>query len=149
MTSTNVELVRSIFSAWERGDYSHPEEWAHPQIEFVFADGPSPGRWVGLDGLADAWRGFLSAWEEWRSEADEYRELDDERVLALAHYAGRGKASRFDVTQIGTESAGLFHIRDGRVIKLVFYFDRERALADLGLPAKAEGLASETESKHS
>jgi ketosteroid isomerase-like protein len=142
VASTNVDLVRSIFAAWERGDYSRPEEWAHPEIEFVFADGPSPGRWVGLAGLADAWRGFLSAWEEWRSEADEYRELDNERVLVLAHYGGRGKASRFDVTQVGTESAGVFHVRGGKVIRLVFYFDRARALADLGLHSEAGSESS-------
>jgi len=47
--SPNVELVRSIIEAWERGDYSSAE-WAHPEIEYVFADGP-------LDGTGRAGRG--------------------------------------------------------------------------------------------
>ena len=32
------------------------------------------------------------------------------------------------------EGARLFQLRDGKVIKLVVYLDRQRAFADLGLP---------------
>jgi ketosteroid isomerase-like protein len=130
--SENLDLVRSIFSGWERGDYSWTA-WADPAIEFEFADGPTPGRWVGLPGLADAWRDFLDVWEGFRSELDECRELDRERVLTLAHYGGRGKSSRVEIARTPTRSAGIFEFRDGKVIKLTFYFDRERALADLDI----------------
>jgi hypothetical protein len=104
MASANVELVRSIVAAWERGDFSSAE-WAHPEIEFAFADGPSPQSSTGVASMAEALRDFLSAWQEYRAEVDQYRELDGERVL----------------------------IRGGQVTKLVIYFDCERALADLGL----------------
>ena len=136
MASANLELVRSIYAAWERGDYSSAA-WAHPEIELVFADGPSPGRWTGLAGLAEFMRDILLAWEDWRVEADEYRELDDERVLTLSHFSGRGKTSGLELGQMRTKGAELFHVRDGKVTRLVIYWGRERAFADLGLASDA------------
>jgi ketosteroid isomerase-like protein len=130
--SENLDLVRALYAAWERGDFSS-REWAHPQIEFINADGPAPGRWIGYAGMAQGWGDFLSAWGEYRIEAEDYRELDDQRVLALVHQGGRGKASGVQLDEMQTEAAALFHIREGKVTRLVYYWDRDRALADLGL----------------
>lgn len=141
VASTNMELVRSLYSAWERGDFSSVE-WADPEIEFVMADGPSPGSWTGLAGLAEGWGEFLSAWEEWRARVDEYRELDAERVLVLVFHSGRGRTSGLDLDQVRAKGAVLFHIRDGRVTKLVSYLDRERAFADMGLAPEPDSQRS-------
>jgi ketosteroid isomerase-like protein len=130
--SPNLDLVRSIFAAQERGDYSSAE-WAHPEIELVMADGPHPGSWTGLAGMAEGTRDWLSAWEDHRAEAEAYRELDDERVLVLIQYSGRGKRSGLELEQMGAQGARLYHIRGDKVTRLVIYFDRKRALADLGL----------------
>jgi ketosteroid isomerase-like protein len=136
MASTNLDLVRSIFSDWERGDFSSAA-WADPEIEFVMADGPMAGSWKGLAGMAEAQREWLTAWEKLRQEPEEYRELDGERILALHRFSARGKGSGLEVGHIRTEAAALFHFRDGKVFKLVHYFDRRRALADLGLASEA------------
>ena len=127
-----MEVVRSIYAAWERGDY-RSAEWAHPEISFAVADGPTPGSWTGVADMAGVLRELLSAFEELRSEADEYRPLDDERVLVLVHFTGRGKTSGMEVGDIQMTGANLFHVRDGTVTRLVLYWDRENALNDLGL----------------
>ena len=130
--SENLDLVRSIYADWERGDYSDAE-WAYPDIEYVSVDGPEPGTWVGVRGVAQGWFGWMSVWEDFRAEADEYRELDYQRVLVLDRSSGRGKTSGLEIGQMRAKGAVLFHIRDGKVTRLVVYFDRDRALADLGL----------------
>jgi ketosteroid isomerase-like protein len=99
--SANLDLVRSIYADWERGDYSRAD-WARPEIEFVLADGPDPGRWIGLAGTTAAWRDRLTFAHDLRTMADEYRELDDERVLVLFHHTGRGKVSEIELTHTHT-----------------------------------------------
>ena len=132
MPSANLDLVRSIYAAWGRGDFSSAD-WAHPEIEFVVAAGPSPGSWTGRAGLAEGYRDWLNAWEDFRATAEEYRELDDERVLVLNYFTGRGKTSGLELVGTRSKGASLCHVRDGQVTRLVLYGDRERALADLGL----------------
>ena len=95
MSSSNLDLVRSIFADWERGDYSWVE-WADPEIEFVVTDGPSPGVWTGVAGMAE------------------------------------GKAGGLVAGQMRSQGVALYHISAGKVTRLVCYWDRDRALADLG-----------------
>ena len=131
-TSSNLDLVRSIYADWERGDFDRAD-WAHPEIQLVGPDGPDAGAWTGLSAMRDTWREWLSAWDEWRVEAEEYRELEDGSVLVLVHQSGRGKTSRIEIGRALGGHATLFHFRDDKVDRLVIYADRERALADLGL----------------
>jgi ketosteroid isomerase-like protein len=132
MASAHVNLVRSILASWERGDYSSAD-WADPEIEYAVVDGPEPGRWKGVAGMAEAARKGLDAWQDVRFEIEEYRELDDERVLVLHHISGSGKASGLELGQMRTNGAHLFRLHGGKVMRLVNYWDRERAFADLGL----------------
>jgi hypothetical protein len=73
---------------------------------------------------------------------DEYRELDEERVLVLDRRIGHGKTSGLDLGQLATEGAILWRLRGGKVIGLVIYFERKRALADLGLALEDEAPGS-------
>lgn len=136
MASANVELVRSIYAAWERGDFSSAD-WADPEIEFVVADGPTPSRGNGLAELAKVWREVLSAWEDLRAEAEEFRELDGARVLVPTQNSGRGRTSGLELGQMQTKGANIFHVRGGKVTRLTVYWDRDRALADLRLESDA------------
>jgi hypothetical protein len=130
--SENLDLVRSILAAWERGDF-HSTEWADPEIEYVIVDGPAPGRWTGLTDMEEGARHFLRGWAEYSVLADAYRELDDERVLVLSRRSGRGKTSGLELDELQTRGANVFHVCDCKVARLINYYDRDRAFADLGL----------------
>jgi hypothetical protein len=54
----------------------------------------------------------------------------------LVRLSGRGKTSGLEIAHLGAEVTCLFHIRDAKVTKYVVYWDRARALADLGLASE-------------
>jgi hypothetical protein len=133
VSSVNLELVRSIYANWERGDFGSAD-WADPQIEFEINEELAKSSWTGPTGMAEGFRGWLNAWEGFRLSADEYRELDGERVLVFSHFSGRGKTSGMPLDQMHAGGTELFHISEGKVTRLAIYSDRRQALADAGLP---------------
>ena len=132
--SEDLELVRSIYADWGRGDWSSAS-WAHPDIEYLMVDEPGSDVHRGLASMAGAWRSFLGAWEDYRIEPEEFRALEDGRVLVLIRAYGRGKTSGVELTDStrGRGGANVFLVRDGLVVRLEAYFDRANAFADLGL----------------
>jgi ketosteroid isomerase-like protein len=130
MSSANLDLVRSIYSDWGRGDFGSVY-WAHPDIEFAFADGPEPGRWRGLKERSARYGEWLRGWKNFRAEPEEYVVADDRRILVFVRNSGRGHTSGLEFEQRSV--ANFFEFRDGKVVRLVLYWDRNRALADLGL----------------
>ncbi len=127
--SAKLDLVRSIYAEWERGEFRATPPWADPGIEFVVPDGPEPSTRTGA-AAAPGIEAFVALWETLRFDAEQYRELDDGSVLVMSRMRGRGASSGVEVNQ---RRASVFHVRDGKVTRLALYWDPERALADLGL----------------
>ena len=130
--SENLDLVRSICADWERGDFSRID-WADPEIDFTAPEGVGAPSAPGRSAMAAAWRDTLEAWENLSVTAEEYRELDDERIMVLHRFRARGKMSQLDVDESMTEGALLFGVRNGKVARLIVYMNRDNALADLRL----------------
>jgi ketosteroid isomerase-like protein len=129
MSRGNVEIVREIYRAWERGDFTS-NEWADPEIEFHIRAGPDEAVHHGVDAMGYAWREWLGAWDEFKTEAREFIDLGDD-VLVLAEFRGRGKASGMPIEAMA--GAGLFSLRDGKVVRLGTYTDPAEALEAAGL----------------
>jgi nicotinate-nucleotide pyrophosphorylase (carboxylating) len=128
----NVEALRPVYEAWSRGDWTGawPEVygsgmswgWSEefPEIHGTYSD-PEEAR--------DRLRRWLSPWEDWRVEAEEFVTIQD-RVVILARYHGRGKGSGAEVDVTG---AHVWVMRDGKAESMMVFSDRDKALAAAGL----------------
>jgi len=128
----SLDVVRSIYDGWQRGDFSR-EDWAHPEIDFVYVGGPEPAAGTGIAAMNELWGEWLRDWVDFRAVPLEYRVLEEDRILVLVRNLGRGRLSGVDLDE---RSVGnYFELEDGLVRRLVVYLDGARALADLGLEA--------------
>ena len=125
MSQENVDLAQSIYAAWGRGDFSSAE-WAHPEIEFVCADGPVLGSWTGLAGMAES---SVAGLRPGRNCASRRRSTASSTTSACScSSTGAGAARRVDFSSgPSDQGASLFHLRDGKVTRLVHFFDRNAA----------------------
>jgi ketosteroid isomerase-like protein len=129
MSEENVEIVREIYRAWERGDFSS-NEWADPEIEFHLRAGPDEAVHHGVEAMGHAWREWLGAWDEFRVEVEKFLDLGDD-ILVLVKFGGRGKTSGTPVE--GLLGGNLLSFRNGKVVRLVTFTDRNDALEAAGL----------------
>jgi hypothetical protein len=58
--------------------------------------------------------------------------------MVLLHRIARGKTSGAEIGQMRASGANLFHIRDGKVTKIVLSWDSEHLFADLGLASEGD-----------
>ena len=119
--SANLDLMRSIYADWEREDFSNAD-WAHLEMEYTIADGPQPGTWIGH--MPKGFRDWTSALEGYRTEAEEYRELDAGRVLVLTRASG---------APVEATHLALYTLSGGKVTQLQVFDDRQQALEAAGL----------------
>jgi ketosteroid isomerase-like protein len=122
----NAELLAPIYEEWGRGNWRPRFELYHPDMEWGWSD-----EFPGLAGVYQdprdpnpRLRAWLSEWEHWRAEAEDYLEFGD-HVVVLASYYGQGKGSGVEIHQDG---AHVFELRDGKVVRLEIFANREKAI---------------------
>jgi ketosteroid isomerase-like protein len=122
MSQENVELVRQVYEGWSRGDFSRVEAF-DPEIEFEMVDWPHQTRVRGFEEMWRTWRATLSAWDDFRAVPLDYVDCG-QNVLVINHIQGSGKESGAEVS---AQTATVWTIEGGRVVRLALYWDVVRA----------------------
>jgi ketosteroid isomerase-like protein len=132
MSEENVEIARGFLDAAQRQDWKRAAELVDPDVE---GHGTVGGLEEGqvYHGLPELIREYekvdLEAWDERRLEPQEFLHVDD-LVVVLLHEYRRGRGSGVELED---DTAVVFTVRDGRVVRIQGYMDRDAALSAAGL----------------
>ncbi len=132
MSQENVEIVRRTVEAILRGEWEQAAQLLDPDAEgHGTVGGLSEG--TVMRGIAQFRQSFeqedAEAWDERRLEAEEFLDAGD-RVVVLVREFRRGRGSGIELE---TNTAVVFEVRDGRVVRIQGYMDRAEALEAAGL----------------
>ena len=132
MSQQNVDRLRRAYDHFiRRGDFDYdlldPEiEWHGPK---EFPDLAEPH--YGHDGVRSYLAKINEALEDYRMTPEEFIDVDATRVLVFSREGGRGRGSQAAVETHPT--AHLWTIRDGKAVRMQSYWERDEALAAVGL----------------
>jgi ketosteroid isomerase-like protein len=133
VTAENLEIVRQIYGAAARRDAQTILALYDPEVELdasvLGIEGQGGDIFRGHDGLRSLFRQWHEAWGQ--IEYD-YQELVDagEQVISVVTRHARGRASGAKVER---PFALLWTLREGKVIRVVWFLDRTEALEAAGL----------------
>jgi ketosteroid isomerase-like protein len=90
---------------------------------------PAPRIARGRDAAVEMFSRFDETWEGHRSDPEEIRVIDDARILLLSieHFRGR------DGIEIDQPCGTIYTLRDGKVVRMQSFWERENALKAAGL----------------
>jgi len=132
MSQENIGIVREAVEAFNDSGFGSERSLSFFDESVVFEEPPeqpAPRVARGRESAAEMFGQFDEAWEEHRSEPEEIRVIDDERVLMLSieHFRGR------DGIEIDQSCGTIFTLRSGRIVRMQSFWERGNALEAAGL----------------
>jgi ketosteroid isomerase-like protein len=131
MSRQTVEIVRQALSAWDGGELDQILELTHP--EFVAEVPPEvsaePDTYRGHDGIRRYIASFQHSMEDIRFNGERFWDAGESVVVELLLTA-RGRQTAIAVEQ---RTAGVWTVRDGRVVRIRAYATLADALAEVEL----------------
>jgi ketosteroid isomerase-like protein len=132
MSDENVELVRRGFMATLEEDWETVLGLLDADVEIHDFDLPDAGVYRGPDGFLAWLRGWDEGWASWRLDDIEFRAAGDDQVIVLFRMIAKGGQSGMELER---ENAITYRIEGGKLARMEYFNDRERALSAVGLGA--------------
>ena len=145
MSQENVEIVRRLLGPFEQGDItplfrdeaiaasitaaSQPFFTADFECVFVRKD-VGRAAYLGLDGLRAGFLDWLEPWESYQAGVEDVIDAGGDRVVVLTRDHARPTGSSAETEFIG---APVWTVREGKVARIEFYWDRSEGLAAAGV----------------
>jgi ketosteroid isomerase-like protein len=132
VSQKNLEIVREMYGAFNRGDVEtglsmlHPEPELHQAPEVVDAEA-----YIGLDAFLRGMSLFMEDWDNPRLELQDADAIGD-FVFMRVRVSGVGKVTRLEMT---TQFFHAWTFRDGKPWRCIVRSTREEALKAVGLAA--------------
>src|SRR4051812_13278526 len=116
MSKENVEIVRKIFGAWNRGDFDEGWGLCHPEVVIDRSRSLVDSHiYRGVSELERFWSDWIATWADARWEIDELIETGDD-IVVVGRFYGRGVESGAGVE---ANVAQLMTFRDGKLARAV------------------------------
>src|SRR5829696_5139186 len=132
MSEENVDIVRNMTAAFNRGDLDTWSEGLADDIDHRAVEGSldDHGPILGREAVLAYMQDWLDMFDDLRAEPVELINAGKDRVIAVTRISGRAKLSgvETDLTY-----AALYTIRDGKVARGREFWTRDEALEAAGL----------------
>ena len=130
MSQENVEIVRSIYEAVNRGDWDAAFRDQRRDVELTTPPrGPNAGTYRGREECQGFWEDLLTPFEAWSAEPEEFFEHGDQiAVVVKARTRPKGSSAELEL-----RNGAVWTIRDGTVVSVRLFATPEDALEAAGL----------------
>jgi ketosteroid isomerase-like protein len=136
MSQENVEVVRQMMEAFNRGGIPAVQEFWDPEIVWhTDPMVPEPGVYEGREAVTAYLEGFIRAFGAWRVEMHDLIDLGGEDVLSVMTAHGRPLGQTQQETQF-LEWCHIGSVRNNKVIRTRSFLDKQRAFDAAGLSEK-------------
>jgi ketosteroid isomerase-like protein len=129
MSQANIEAVRRIYEALNRGDWDGVFRYAHPDFEITTQRGLGAGTHRRRDAIQGYLEDYIAAFDTMVFEPEEFFENGD-RVVVFVTRRARPKGGSAEIV---VRNGHIWKVREGTILSMESFPDPDKAVTAAGL----------------